>query len=543
MAPGRHPKPIWDHFRRTTKEGNVGYWAICKQCGRGMQGLAGRLETHYAECSQNQQGTSSENDRKRTLEMTSFVCSTSKSEKEKLDEAVANFFYATNTPFQRVEHKAFKELVKALRPSYTPPDRHRLANELLENVHNNCEEKAKALLSGKEVTLSLDGWSNIHNEPLVCMAATTASGESYLIDCVDTKDNSHTAEYLESIAKDAIKKGVEKFKFKVCGFVTDNTGNVKKLRANLQEDQNDFKDVLMFGCGAHMLNLLAKDLKINNVVDKVVNVVKYFRNRHLPNAWLREKSGTRLILPTEVRWNSVLDCLKSYLGNWATIMAIAEEHRAEISNDIYNTITNIGLKRNVEDYCEILSPIAIALDKMQRQSVGLSDAVVIWHELTTQLHGKLTTEKQAHVVKRRSMCLTPAHFLAFLLDPRYLGQTILDADDETQGLEFGAELSPDLIAVIAQFRSKSPPFLKPYFEAANCMKPCDWWQLVNIPEELKSQIIALHSCGSTTAPLERMFSSFGWIHNDQRNRLGTEKASKLLFCLKVLNMQHVQDKK
>ena len=225
--------------------------------------------------------------------------------------------------------------------------------------------------------------------------------------------------------------------------------------------------------------MLAKDLTIKDVVDKVINVVKYFRNHHLPNVWFRDKSGTQLIPPTEVRWNSVLDCLKFYLGKWATIMAIAEEHRAEIFNDIYKTITNIGLKRNV-DYWEILLPIATALDKMQKQFVGLYDAVVIWHELTASVHVKLTTEKQAHVAKRRNMCLTPAHFLAFLLDPRYLGQTILDADDKTQGLEFAAELSPDLIAVIAQFRSKSPPFLKPYFEAANCTKPCDWWQLVNI---------------------------------------------------------------
>ena len=147
------------------------------------------------------QGTSSGNsDRKRTLGMTSFVCSTIKIDNQKLDEAVANFFYATNTPFQRVEDKAFKELLKALRPSYTPPVRHRLANEFLEKVHNNCEEKAKAQLSGIEVTLSLDAWSNVHNEPLVCMAAKTTSGESFLIDCVDTKNNWHTAKYVEPIA-------------------------------------------------------------------------------------------------------------------------------------------------------------------------------------------------------------------------------------------------------------------------------------------------------------------------------------------------------
>ena len=172
----------------------------------GMQGLAARLEKHHADCSKNQQCTSSGSfDRKRTPDMTYFVCSSSKIDNQKLDEAVVNFFNATNTPFQRVEHKAFKELLKAVRPSYTPPDRQRLTNELLEKVHNNCEEKTKAQLSGKEVSLSLEGWFNVHNGPLACMAATTTSGESFLIDCVDTKDNSHTAEYLESIAKDGIR--------------------------------------------------------------------------------------------------------------------------------------------------------------------------------------------------------------------------------------------------------------------------------------------------------------------------------------------------
>ena len=71
MAPGRHQKLIWGHFRRTTKEGNVGYWAVCKQRGLGMQGLAARLEKHHADCSKNQQGTSSgSSDRKRILDMT-----------------------------------------------------------------------------------------------------------------------------------------------------------------------------------------------------------------------------------------------------------------------------------------------------------------------------------------------------------------------------------------------------------------------------------------------------------------------------------------
>ena len=101
-------------------------------------------------------------------------------------------------------------------------------------------------------------------------------------------------------------------------------------------------------------------------------------------------------------------------------------------------------------------------------------------------------------------------FVALL--PTIINLKKLGANLQQDQNDFKNVPSADLIDVIAQFRSKSPPFLKPHFEAGNCMTPCDCWQLVKISEALKKQIIALHSCGSTTAPLEKMFFfSFGWI--------------------------------
>ena len=41
-------------------------------------------------------------------------------EKENIYSPLAEFFYATNTPFQRVEHPSFKKLWHILRPSYVP---------------------------------------------------------------------------------------------------------------------------------------------------------------------------------------------------------------------------------------------------------------------------------------------------------------------------------------------------------------------------------------------------------------------------------------
>ena len=41
----------------------------------------------------------------------------------------------------------------------------------------------------------------------------------------------------------------------------------------------------------------------------------------------------------------------------------------------------------------------------------------------------------------------------------------------------------------------------------------------------------------STAGLERVFSTMGFVHADIRNRLGSEKVTKLAFCMRALKSQ------
>ena len=104
--------------------------------------------------------------------MTDFVSvsRTTTCEKQKLDIKVAKYFYATNTPFSHVDLTSFKELCSTLRPSYRPPSRHQIGGNLLNAVNEECQEIAKKALKDELVTLSLDGWTNVKNEPIVCIA-------------------------------------------------------------------------------------------------------------------------------------------------------------------------------------------------------------------------------------------------------------------------------------------------------------------------------------------------------------------------------------
>ena len=76
---------------------------------------------------------------------------------------------------------------------------------MIEKVHDSLQVDCRTKLRNSTVSMALDGWSNIHNEPIVCATITTAEGEVYITDTIDTSGNSHTAEYLAGITKTAIQ--------------------------------------------------------------------------------------------------------------------------------------------------------------------------------------------------------------------------------------------------------------------------------------------------------------------------------------------------
>ena len=163
------------------------------------------------------------------------------------------------------------------------------------------------------------------------------------------------------------------------------------------------------------------------------------------------------------------------------------------------------------------------------------NAIFIWSEFCSKQNEVLSVEKQQIVANRRKMNITPAHFLAFYLDPRYFEKKILDYNEQSVALNYASESNSSLLLVIAQYRSQSAHFLKPFYDIAKSVTAKGWWSIPDIDKDLKDLIQGLLTCNPSTASLERIFSTYGWIHDDHRNRMGNEKASKLSFCFKVLN--------
>ena len=86
-----------------------------------------------------------------------------------------------------------------LRPGYSP-SRYDVGGKLLDKLQGSLMITCRQTLENKTVSLSLGGWSNVHNEPVVCVSVTTDKGDSFLTDTIDTSGCTHTSDYLTQLA-------------------------------------------------------------------------------------------------------------------------------------------------------------------------------------------------------------------------------------------------------------------------------------------------------------------------------------------------------
>lgn len=468
------------------------------------------------------------------LGINKFVVKTSKTDKASLDQQIANYLYATNTPFRAVEHDQFIKMIRMLRPGYIPPNRHQVGGDLLDQSFNSVIEKYSEDLKGKTVCMAMDGWSNIHNEPILALTLSV-NGKVYIIDCIDTADSKHTADYLMKIVECNAEKAKEKFGCTVKSFVTDNAANMSKMRKELGKGDN----IITYGCSAHLLNLLSQDMQIKNIKEHITEIIKYFRNHHIPGSLYKQAGGAMLVLPAETRWNTLVNSMESYLKNWEILVKVCREFSEEVDQKIINKVNDKGLKRTAEDYLDRMKPIAVALDSIQRETTLISDAVEIWLKLKDDMKDYLTDKKDMDNFDRRiRLALTPAHYLSNMIDPRYQGRR-LTREQRDVAENYVSESFPHFLPTLMSFRGRSEPFQDFYFSknVSESISPLAWW--LNFSQDLKEDIInvpkQLFTAVASSAGVERVFSTFGFVHSAVRNRLGKEKASKLVTIHKYYN--------
>ena len=390
---------------------------------------------------------------KRVLQahMSAYTIKTDSNAAKELDVLIAKFFYACNVPFNVAEQTHFKQMISALRPGYTPPDRKKLSGFLLDTVFVAINGHVADQLEGKDVTLVQDGWSDIHNQPVIASCVHTGS-KSFFLSADDTGSHKKTATYCASLAEKAVEDAKSHFKCNVRAVVTDNEKKMEVMRQQLK-DLNE--ELVVYGCSSHLLNLLGEDVTPSQVTKHIIEVNKYFRNHHRIASLLSNCNGSlKPQLIGSTRWNSQLECMRTYITNRPFYIMIMAQHEELIEARIQTIINNVALFREAKHLLQTLTPIADALDKLQSDYTNIADACETWINL---LQNDDLQPHRVQIQKRFDQAMTPNHFLAHCLHPKYRGRN-LTVEQLLGAHQLLISKDPDMMPHLASFQAESSPF-------------------------------------------------------------------------------------
>ena len=138
--------------------------------------------------------------------------------------------------------------------------------------------------------------------------------------------------------------------------------------------------LITYGCSYQLLNLLGQDMTPRQVINPIIDVSKYFRNHHTPGALLSEFSD-KPQLPGATRWNSQLECIKTFNKNRPFYLMINAQNDNTIETRIVSIINNTGLSNKAKHLQDQLRPISNALNTLQSDHSGIADSSNCWLKL------------------------------------------------------------------------------------------------------------------------------------------------------------------
>lgn len=179
--------------------------------------------------------------------------------KAEIDEKISKLFFRTGMSFRIIDAPVFREVVAALNPAYAKvmPHASTLGGKLLDKEYDKSKAKLQEILENHtDLTLVTDGWTDTCGHHIVNYAVKAPSQPSVFYKSIDTTGVTQDAEGIaDAIGKVLEELGASKF----VALVTDNA-NVMKATWPLIEEK--YPKISAYGCAAHCLNLLIKDILV-----------------------------------------------------------------------------------------------------------------------------------------------------------------------------------------------------------------------------------------------------------------------------------------
>ncbi|XP_035713088.1 uncharacterized protein LOC118437806 [Folsomia candida] len=527
--PGKPRSNVWENFDSVfdaNGKPDRSSMSTCKKCGQKVSSQADRLNKHLSSCKalrQNKAGTSAqmpflsdqmpESKGGAQSNLRKYFKSVNATEKNKLDFKLGSFIFASNLPFNVVSHPQFKEFVASLNPAYNIPSRETVRTTILDTHYQRVLELRKSEIEHKVGVLLQDGWSTNQNKPVLSHCLATPSG-SYFLSAESTgaekKDSETCFKYLQK----AIDYCTESLNCSVVGIVTDNCSTMTAMQTLIRKD---YPHMEVYGCNAHLFNLIGEKFTDKDLAEKIRHVQTYIRNHHFTSGRLDEMGGKRPVLPRTTRWNSQIDSFLNYLENHSKYLGIVRElckdkdHRGKESfQKLKEVVEDNSVYNNVEDAVKLLQPICVALDEMQKEHSTLADAAEMWITLCCSLPRRITTNE--YFLKQKKLGLTQTAIAAHILHPKYkvLGSR-LTSEQRESGLSWISDKNPNFLVPAAALNEEASEFFYKQYQNDSIsaqMTAISWWKAASkdsVRKEMLDMVMKLFALPASTGAIERNF--------------------------------------
>uniref|UniRef100_A0A0C9RAK5 ZBED1_2 protein n=1 Tax=Fopius arisanus TaxID=64838 RepID=A0A0C9RAK5_9HYME len=448
---------------------------------------------------------------------------------EKIDVALANFFFGCNIPFNVVEAQLFKEFVQCLNPTYKPPSRKKLSTKLLDKVYTEINEDLKTA-DETDGVLVIDGWKNsaANTKNVVC-TIHKQDQTSLFLHSWDFSELRETGDKLALVICEASAMAREMFNINIYAVVSDNAAAMVRM--------GRLVDVWHVTCNSHSGNLLLKSLVSPDFAESLNQLLREFRTSKAERE-LKKRGGTRIMLVCETRWCTFRDTFRCCLKNLNIMRQLVQEGIVLLKENNRKLLEDSTLAAQLQDAIILFDPVCQLINSCQAADRNIADAVESWLKLNIPT----SDDKVADMVnKRLEKVLQPIALTANFLHPVYQGKqfTHLELLKATVDEFLDEEMARRDLQQwegLREYKEKTGIF-KTIFDK-QITSPKAFWCLAEGYYPTLSQLAQrLLNIPSSSAQIERLFSNWAFIHSDLRNRLSIDHSRKLVSIYYALKMQ------
>ena len=246
---------------------------------------------------------------------------------KKLSNKIQHMICKDSQAIVAVEREGFKDLIKYVAPNYKMPSKKTLAS-YLDNKYNEISEIYKEKLKGvTDKTLTTDLWTDILNtRSFLGITAHFLDGlkmATVILGCYEFSVSHTFANITEKIRELCAGWGI--IKEQLSAIVTDNASNVIKAVKNFLRVNGHI------GCSAQKINLIAQNsieavTGLPDLIQKVRNIVTWFKQSNKESNELRAGSVLKLIQDVKTRWNSTFYMIIRFIEIRGVVVEVLYNH-------------------------------------------------------------------------------------------------------------------------------------------------------------------------------------------------------------------------